>query len=133
MISLAIISLLFLVEAWLEVVVIELKNGATPNYARLNRQEHFRSGVFAAILILSASVTAYYWELQPWSLPAIAVSRRNWFDYPLILWRDRPRNLYEGNDWWAKKLTPIFGRKGRIRELAVTVAITLFCIYKSLL
>lgn len=133
MISLAVISLLFLAEAWLEDVVIELKNGATPNYARLNRQEHFRSSVFAAILILSASVTAFFWEVDPWTLLAIPVSRRIWFDYSLIIFRDRPRNLYEGDDWWGKRLAAVFGRKGRIRELAVTVAITLFCIYKTLL
>lgn len=133
MISLVVISLLFLVEAWLEDVVIELKHGAVQNYARLNRQEHFRSSVFAAILILSASVTAFFWEQDLWALPAIAVSRRIWFDYTLIIFRDRPRNRYEGNDWWGMRLAAFFGKKGRIRELAVTAALTLFCIYKSLL
>jgi hypothetical protein len=132
-ISLVVISLLFLVEAWLEEVVIELKHGAVQNYARLNRQEHFRSSVFAAILILSASVTAFFWEQDPWSLPAIVVARRIWFDYALIIFRDRPRNRYEGNDWWGLRLAVLFGKKGRIRELAVTIALTIFCIYKSLL
>lgn len=126
------ISLLFLVEAWLEEVVIELKHGAVQNYARLNRQEHFRSSVFAAILILSASVTVFFWEQDPWALPAIVVSRRIWFDYALILFRDRPRNRYEGNDWWGMRLAELFGKKGRIRELAFTAAVTAFSFYKSI-
>lgn len=133
MITLIVISLLFLCEAWLEVVVIDLKDGNHNSYSKLNRQEHFRSAVFACMLIVCGCVTAFFWEQDPWSLPAIVASRRIWFDFPLALFRNRNPRLYEGYDWWADLFRKIFGQRGRVRELVATIAVTLFCIIKSVL
>lgn len=119
-------TLIMIVEAWLEAIVIALKNDTISNYAELNKKEHFRSAVYAALVTaviwIPTFLTYNCWQL----LPAVLVNRRIFFDYLLILFRKRPNpSLYEGNDWWVQRFKAIFGPKGRDRELVVELAITL--------
>lgn len=131
MIAILFISLLFVCEAWLEVIVISLKNYSDPNYQKKNKQEHDRSAVFASIII--AYVGYDCWESEnEWLIPAVIVSRRIFFDYGLIIFRDRPRNKYEGDDRTARVLSAIFGNNGRKKELAITLVIYFAAIIKSL-
>jgi len=124
---LILLSFIFVIEAWLEVVVINLKNSSLSNYNSLNHQEHFRSAIWAATLILSfcsflLQTSAYY------LIPAAFIARRVFFDYSLILFRNRPKNLYEGNDWWAQTLSFIFSKKGRKSELIITIILYIVCV-----
>jgi general stress protein CsbA len=129
---LIILSVIHLLEAWLEEVVIDLKNPNLPYYTSLNHQEHFRSSVLAVAWLIPAVYVACY-NSNFWIIPGLVVNRRIFFDYGLILFRDRPGNKYEGNDWWVMNIfIPIFGRLGRIKELVLTALITAASIYLTL-
>ncbi len=131
MITWIFLTVIHILESWLEDVVIELKNPHIPEYAVVNRREHFRSAVLAAAWLTAALYAALFNE-QYWIVAALIVNRRLFFDYPLILFRDRPRNKYEGNDWWTVHVfRPVFGTNGRLKELAAELGITIFCLYKS--
>lgn len=123
-------SLTNLCEAWLEETVIDLKNAQLPNYHPLNRREHNRSLILAILIMIPYIQIAVYFGLY-WLIGAILVNRRIFFDFPLSLFRGRPPARYEGTDTTARILVGIFGRNGRIRELIVTLAITIFSAYKS--
>lgn len=133
MLILLLLTVIHLVEAWLEDVVIELKNPHIPEYSVLNRREHFRSAVLAGLWLFSAMASAYQVHTL-WLMPALIVNRRIFFDYALIIFRDRPRHKYEGNDWWTVNFFKrIFTTHGRLIELAFELAITAGCIiYKSI-
>lgn len=120
----AYISVLFLAEAWLEVSVIKIKHDNPP--AWLNKQEHFRSAVFAALLIAAAVLYVIFVSKEYWTIPPIIVARRIWFDAGLIFMRDRPFH-YEGNDWWNGKFKKVFFNN-RWFELAMELAITIGCL-----
>jgi hypothetical protein len=127
------ISIIHLCEAWVERVVIDLKNPYIPAYSRLNHEEHFRSAVLAFIYMLCATGVVIYYTHDMWLLPAIAINRRIFFDFGLIIFRDRPVGVYEGDDWWTKNVfIRIFGRKGRVIELLLELSVTAFCIVKTL-
>jgi hypothetical protein len=130
--ALIILSVIHLLEAWLEEVVINLKNPYTSVYSNLNHQEHFRSGVLAGAWLFSA-VYASCFHSDFWILPGLIVNRRIFFDYGLILFRRRPHNKYEGNDWWVMNFfIPIFGRLGRLYELGITLLVMAGSIYLTL-
>jgi len=119
-------SVFHILEAWLEQVVIDLKNPSLTNYHELNRKEHLRSAIYATyVALLIWTVPLSLWHCWP-LLPAIVLNRRIFFDYALILFRQRPNPaLYEGDDWWVHRFKAIFGPKGRNKELAVTLVITI--------
>lgn len=132
MIVLICLSIIHLLEAWLEVVVIDLKNASLTSYNRLNKAEHFRSAVLAGSWMLCAIAVVVFLTKEYWMIPALVVNRRNFFDFPLSIFRKRPLDKYEGNDWWVKKFKFLFGGN-RVVEFIVTMAITIFCIVKTLL
>lgn len=123
MIYLILLCLIFIVEAYLEKIVIDLKNGGLSNYIKLNKQEHFRSAIYSALVILSFCL--FFYNLKFYFLIVNAVlARRIFFDYVLILVRNRPQKaLYEGDDMFKKIFSTIFGKKGRNIELIVSLAI----------
>ena len=127
MIALLTISLWFTVEAWLEVPVIALKNGAHPDYVKLNKQEHFRSAVLAALTIAGALIYPIITG-QWFIIPAVIINRRIFFDWALIVRRDRPRHKYEGDDWWANFFRRIFGANGRFKEHVAEIVWSVACI-----
>lgn len=132
MIILLVLSVVHLLEAWLEEVVIELKNPHIPEYSVLNKREHFRSAVLAGSWLFAASAAAYHLQ-EYWIMPALFVNRRIFFDYPLIIFRDRPRHRYEGDDWWTRNFFKrVFSTNGRLIELSFELVITAGSIYMSL-
>lgn len=128
MIILLYLSVIHLLEAWLEKVVIDLKNPYISDYALKNRQEHFRSAVLAAAWSFAAISALVHYEQAYWLIPAVVVNRRMFFDYPLIIFRDRPRRLYEGNDWWVKRFIWVFRERGRLKELFAETILTMISI-----
>jgi hypothetical protein len=127
MIALILYSVIHLLEAWLEQVVIDMKNGTSLNYDRLNHTEHFRSALLSVAwftCFLSAIVALQFY----WLIPAFVVNRRIFFDYTLIIFRHRPAHKYEGDDWWVKRIVKVFGKNGRVKELLVELLITAVCI-----
>jgi len=130
MIVFAFLSLIHLLEAWLEVPVIAVKNTKLVNYAAFNKQEHFRSAVLASSWLAAAFAVVIVYTKEYCMLPALFVNRRMFFDYPLILLRNRPKNKYEGNDWWVNKFRWLF-RGSRIAELVTTLLIAAACILKQ--
>lgn len=134
MISFAFICVAFFLEAWVEKLVIEMKNVYVDQYATINHREHFWSAVLAGWLMIGAAIPAIWIEGAPLMLLGIAVSRRIFFDIPLALFRKRPAAVYEGNDWWVRNVfRPVFGSRGRLKELAVEIAIVAFAIIKTLI
>jgi hypothetical protein len=130
--ALVILSVIHLLEAWLEQVVIGLKNPTLSIYNRLNHQEHFRSAVLAGCWLGAAAYVCCY-NSEYWILAGLIVNRRIFFDYGLIIFRHRPGNKYEGNDWWVMNIfIPLFGRTGRLKELVLTLLITITSIYLTL-
>lgn len=128
MITLLILSILFYTECWLEEVVILLKDDNLKDYTLLNRQEHFRSAVYAGVIIIAACLVVTFYSHDYFLIPAIVVNRRIFFDYMLAVKRKRSLVKYEGNDVFVKYMKMIFGNDGRKKEVYVTIAITLVCI-----
>jgi hypothetical protein len=120
-----------LCEAWLEVVVIELKNPYISKYNTLNAREHLRSGVFA--ILVCAVFAAIAWQLELyWLLPAVALNRRQVFDFSLKLLRGRSFSLYEGDGFFDSIGRKLFGARGAWIEFVILTLITTTSIYKSL-
>lgn len=120
-----------LAEAWLEVVVIELKNPHISKYSTLNAREHLRSGVFASLVCLVVAAIGCHLGLY-WLLPAIAVNRRLVFDYGLKLMRGRPFQTYEGDGPVDRAAAWCFGREGAATEFLILTLLTITSIYLSL-
>lgn len=127
MITLLAICILFYIEAWLEEVVIKLKDSSLPNYAELNKEEHKRSLVFSSFLVVCCVALLIVYQQYYLIVPAL-ISRRIFFDYSLIVLRDRPRDLYEGNGGVDAIFSNIFGKNGRKKELITEIAVSLLFI-----
>jgi hypothetical protein len=89
-------AMIFLCEAWLEVDVIALKNPTLLDYRTLNKSEHFKSAVFAVLIMVSFLEIALYMEVYAVCV-YILVCRRIFFEVPLRLLRERKWYKYEGD------------------------------------
>lgn len=127
---LAMPTVIFLAEAWLEVIVLQLKYNPP---IRLDQQEHFRSGVLAC-LVLSPFVACACLNGLYWLLPALLVNRRMVFDPALKLLRKPCRRLYkyEGTGPVDAFCTKIFGRNGAGIEISLELAATAGCLITQL-
>jgi len=132
-IALILLSFIHVLEAWLEEMVIFLKNPTIKDYDKANHKEHFRSAVFSATLSAIAITYVIVHTTDYWLIPELVINRRIFFDYTDILIRKRPRFLYEGNDWWKGFFVKIFGKKGRTKELLLELAITIASIVLSII
>lgn len=118
------ISLLGIVEAWLEKIVILLKNPSLMNYAKLNKKEHELSGLywFAQVMLY---VAISWGEVHYWYLLIIVLvfNRRVFFEYSLKLFRSGKRfSDIEGDQFWDRLSRGVFGKTGGYWELAVLIA-----------
>lgn len=116
------IVLLCAAEAWLEAVVIKLKNPYVQYYPKLNKQEHQRSAVYYFALV--GCITVLTWEQidhHIWLVVAAMFWRRLAFTYGLKLLRNRPIGLIEGNQYTDKIMRNIFGKNGGYWELLVMI------------
>lgn len=125
---LASLSLINGAEAWLEAVVIQLKNGSLPDYKDLNRKEHARSFIYSSLVALPFFLVFISWGFY-WLLPAVAVNRRLIFDPLLKALRKRRLSLYEGDGPIDGALSRIFGRRGAWIEILLELAGSLACLY----
>lgn len=110
-------------EAWLEAVVIQLKNAGLSNYAALNKKEHQRSAVYYFALITCFTVVT--WELighHIWLVIAFMIIRRIVFTYGLKVLRHRPLHAIEGDQYTDRMIRKVFGKNGGYIELLVLVA-----------
>jgi hypothetical protein len=117
------IVLLCAAEAWLEAVVIKLKNPLIQNYNTLNKQEHQRSAVYYFVLV--ACITVLTWEQidhHIWLVIAAMFWRRVVFTYGLKILRQRPIRAIEGNQYTDKIMRSLFGKNGGYWELLVMLA-----------
>jgi hypothetical protein len=113
-----------LAEAWLEEVVIRLKNPNLPDYDRRNRQEHRRSFIYSAAVLLPYGAIACLFGLY-WLLGTLIISRRMIFDPSLKLWRGRRLDLYEGAGPVDSFFSGIFGSRGALWEFYLELAVTI--------
>lgn len=119
------IVILCIAEAWLEEVVIRLKNPASGDYTKNNRDEHRRSAVYyGAVVCLMIFIAADYthWYIL---VPLMLVERRIFFEYSLKLFRGRGIRFIEGDQYWDKFSRNIFGYKGGVKELLCLIAIVI--------
>jgi hypothetical protein len=118
------IIILCLAEAWLEDIVIKLKNPALTNYPALNKKEHARSAVY--YLALVAFLVILTWESVDhhiWLVIAMMCLRRIFFTYGLKLIRPNKRiRDIEGDQYTDTLSRKIFGKKGGYWELLVLLA-----------
>jgi hypothetical protein len=118
------IAILCIAEAWLEEIVILLKNPALINYASLNKKEHKRSAAFwfaqVALFIALSWGQVHYWYIL---IAALTLNRRLFFEYALKTLRPgkRIRDI-EGDQFWDRISRGVFGKTGGYWELAVLVA-----------
>lgn len=115
----------FLLEAWLEVIIIKLKNPSLINYQKLNKQEHNRSFILAAFLIIGVCFISNLLFL----IPSAILSRRLFFDYPLKLMRGRKIKNIEGTGVIDSSLRKILGPKGGWYELGIVVFLKFVYLY----
>lgn len=121
-----------LAEAWLEAVVIQLKDGKLGNYIRLNKQEHGRSFVYSSLVaspfLLAAGISGSWWLIAP-----IVINRRLIFDPALKLFRtpSRPISRYEGDGPLDGLMSSVFGRDGAHWEILAEALITGWCVYNQ--
>lgn len=127
------IAILCIAEAWLEVVVIALKNPSLINYAKLNKQEHRRSaGFWVAQVVLFISLSNS-WEQALLLTPALILNRRVWFEYALKILRPGKRlKDIEGDQFFDKLSRRLFGARGGYFELS-TCILVIIAINKYLL
>lgn len=124
-------SITNLVEAWLERVVIDLKNDSLSNYRRLNAQEHTRSFIYSSAVASPYVIAALFLGLY-WIIPPLLINRRMVFDPSLKLFRGRKLARYEGNGPVDNFCKSIFGRNGAHWEVLVELAITVACTWYQL-
>lgn len=116
------IVLLCAAEAWLEAVVIKLKNPLLTNYNQLNKQEHQRSAVYYFALV--ACITVLTWEQidhHLWLVIAAMFWRRVVFTYGLKFLRRRPIKFIEGDQYTDKIMRNLFGKNGGYIELLIMI------------
>lgn len=116
------ISVQHMAEAWLEAIVIDLKDPRLAE-SRQNEQEHARSLVYSIIVAAPYAVIAVALGLY-WLLGAFLVNRRLVFDNALKLYRRRPLNLYERKKGIDGFLAKVFGQRGALIEAALEAAAT---------
>jgi hypothetical protein len=121
-------SVIFLLEAYLEVVVIALKTGTQANYDSLNRKEHFRSGLLATAII-SPFVAVALWQGLYWLVVPILINRRLVFDPALKAMRKRRMDKYEGTGPVDRFFSKLFGIEGAKWEIASELAVTLILFF----
>lgn len=118
------ISVQHLAEAWLEAVVIALKD---PRLAEgsLNDQEHARSLVYSIIAAAPYGAIALSMGFI-WLLGAFLVNRRLIFDNALKGFRRprRPLGVYERKKGIDAFLARIFGQRGALIEAGLEAAAT---------
>lgn len=118
------IVILCIAEAWLEEIIIRLKNPALENYPLLNKKEHHRSAIYyGALVFLLVFVAADYgkWYIL---VPLMLAERRIFFEYALKFFRGRGIRFIEGDQYWDRTARKIFGYKGGVVELLVLLALT---------
>jgi hypothetical protein len=101
-------------EAWLEEIIIKLKNPELPNYQQLNSQEHKRSAYWFGSLVLGITVITEVWLLPIYCI----LLRRIFFDFPLKKFRKRKFREIEGDQFVDNLSRKIFGSHGGLFELA---------------
>src|SRR5690349_19051262 len=117
------VAVICIIEAWLEEVVIKLKNPSLPNYAELNKQEHFRSAVWFTFLILGCCYIAGFLATL-WVIPVCFIIRRLFFSYSLKLFRKNKKlKIIEGNQFTDNLARKIFGQNGGYFEIATCLLI----------
>lgn len=116
------ISVQHLAEAWLEAVVIALKD---PRLAEgsLNDQEHARSLVYSIVVALPYGILALSLGFY-WLLGVFLVNRRLVFDNALKVYRKRPLGHYERKKGIDAFLARIFGQRGALIEVVLEAAAT---------
>lgn len=117
-------TIIFFLEAYLEVIVIALKNGSLSNYDSLNRKEHVRSAMFAAGILSPFVLTAIFFHFY-WLIPAILINRRLVFDPMLKIMRKRTMRKYEGTGPVDQAFSRIFGIEGALWEIVCEFVLTL--------
>lgn len=130
-IIIALLSVINFAEAWLEEVVILLKDPNLPNYKELNKREHWRSGVYAVILTIPFILAAIYFHLF-WLIPAIITNRRLVFDNGLKYFRKRKLFRYEGDGPIDSFFRNLFGEYGAWKEICIWIIITTASIYSTI-
>jgi hypothetical protein len=122
--------ILCIAEAWLETIVIKMKNPASGDYVKLNKQEHNRSAVYYAALIAMLCIVSWdhiiAMHLQGLLLIlTLLLQRRIFFEYALKLFRGRQIRLIEGDQYWDLLSRKLFGYKGGWKELGVLIVLTI--------
>lgn len=124
-------SLVNLAEAWLEVVVIALKDPKLKEYKKLNKIEHARSFVFAGLVCFSFILFCIYLKFH-FIIWAVVVNRRLVFDFPLKKMRNRPLWTYEGDGPVDGLMKWLFGTNGAWKEFLALIVITIAAIWFQL-
>lgn len=118
------VIVLCIAEAWLEDIVIKLKNPALENYPILNKKEHARSAVYYFALVLCLTVLT--WEAVDhhiWLVISLLTLRRIFFTFGLKLIRPNKRlRDIEGDSYTDNIVRKIFGKRGGYLELAALLA-----------
>ena len=122
------LTLINAAEAWLEAIVIRLKNGSISNYGYLNRKEHSRSFIYSSLVASPFFLIFFYWGFY-WLLPAVIINRRLIFDPLLKVLRNRLLSRYEGDGSIDGFFSRIFGRRGAWIEILLELAASLVCLY----
>jgi hypothetical protein len=117
------VLVLCVAEAWLEELVIRLKNPTLQNYPALNRKEHRRSAIYygaqvGMLILVSAEYDKWYYLVM-----LLLLQRRIFFEYALKLFRGKGLRFIEGDQPWDKISRNIFGYKGGVKELLVLIAL----------
>lgn len=110
-------AILCIVEAYLEDVVIQLKNPGLINYNQLNKREHQLSGLYWMALCLFLVII--FIPLKKWYffVPLLLIIRRIFFEFTLKLLRYKRFQDIEGDQFWDTVSRTIFGAKGGWIEL----------------
>jgi hypothetical protein len=122
------LSVTHYLEAWLEEIVILMKDGTLPGYQVLNHLEHSRSLVLSAAFALPYAVIAVALGLW-WMLPTFVINRRLVYDPWLKIRRRRKLSRYEGDGpvdgFFSRILGPNGARWEILAELILTIGFTL--------
>lgn len=116
------LSLQHFTEAWLEDIVILLKDPKLA-YGDLDDKEHARSLVFAIIAASPYGILAINQGFY-WLLGALFVNRRLVFDPALKHFRKRKLRVYERKKGVDAFMARLFGINGALKEIALEAAAT---------